>query len=208
MPRAPKLDDPMPGMPADRNGHVPTRAEHIIFLVRTGAYLETAAEAAGIHKSTLYRWLDTDRPRFRDFRDSLTRARAEAEVNALLTIQAAARGGQKRKKSRTVKVGDKPIRVQEDEEEAGPDWTAAAWFLERTAPTRYGRREAIEVTGKDGGAIEVRDAEASRLAGAWERFKVEQGVEVRQLEPPPAPALDDVVGDDVVDAELVDEGED
>lgn len=189
----------MPGAQPDRNGRVETRAERIIFLVRTGTYLATAAEAAGIGEATLYRWLNDDRPRFREFRESLTRARAEAEVNALLTIQAAARGGQKRVKKRTVVVGNEPQQVVTEEDEAEGDWKAAAWFLERSFPTRYGRREALEVTGAGGGAIEVRDAEANRLAQQWERFKVAEGLPPRELEPPPAADEDEIIDAEVVE---------
>jgi hypothetical protein len=35
------------------------------------------------------------------------------------------------------------------------DWKANAWFLERTATTRWGKVERHELTGADGGAIEV-----------------------------------------------------
>src|SRR5918912_2835605 len=77
--------------------------------VRAGAFLDQAAEHAGVGRSTVYRWLEraeSDAPAeqpFRDFRDALTRARAGAEVGAVAII---------RKHMRD-------------------DWRAAAFYLER-----------------------------------------------------------------------------
>lgn len=36
-----------------------------------------------------------------------------------------------------------------------PDWRAAAWYAERNNPKKWGRRQAIEVSGPDGGPIQV-----------------------------------------------------
>ena len=40
------------------------------------------------------------------------------------------------------------------------NWQAAAWYLERTDPDNYGRRDRIkqEITGKNGGPIQVAKA--------------------------------------------------
>jgi hypothetical protein len=35
------------------------------------------------------------------------------------------------------------------------DWKAAAWFLERTATQRWGRVDRHEITGAEGGAVEI-----------------------------------------------------
>jgi hypothetical protein len=37
------------------------------------------------------------------------------------------------------------------------NWTAAAWWLERRHPSDYGKRERVEMTGKDGGPIDYRE---------------------------------------------------
>ncbi len=103
--------------------------------VRGGVYIETACQANNISTSTYYRWLDkADDPNagdeFREFRDASARARAEVEARHVSLIDQAARG---------------PV---------PGDWRAAAWYLERSFPTRYGRQERIEVdTGGEGGAI-------------------------------------------------------
>ena len=72
--------------------------------VRAGAFLDQAAEHAGVGRSTVYRWLGrAASDPFRDFRDALTRARASAEVGAVAIV---------RKHMRD-------------------DWRAAAFYLER-----------------------------------------------------------------------------
>jgi hypothetical protein len=56
--------------------------------------------------------------KYPDFADALQRARAEAEVRDVTLIRQAAR----------------------------TQWQAAAWWLERSFPQRYGRRDKLEVT--------------------------------------------------------------
>lgn len=111
------------------------RAERLLQAVRGGNYLKTACVFAGIDYSTLRRWIHkADEPNapqeYRDFRDSLEKARADAEVASLAKIQKAANEGQ---------------------------WTAAAWFLERSMPERWAKKDKtqIEVTGDGGGPVKV-----------------------------------------------------
>ena len=85
------------------------RQERILRSIRAGNYVETAALAAGIGKSTFYDWLD----RFPDFADAVQKARAEAEARYVAVIEQATE----------------------------TSWQAAAWWLERTAPNRWGRHE-------------------------------------------------------------------
>lgn len=96
-------------------------------LLVAGCSIEVAASAAGVHPRTLERWLaraqqlhDRDEAGKRiDARDRIylqlldevRSAQAQAEVKMLATIQQAALAG---------------------------TWQAAAWFLERTIPERYG----------------------------------------------------------------------
>lgn len=109
-----------------------TRAEEILRYLRAGNYIETACALAGIHPSTYYRWIergnDPKAPaKFREFREAATRARAEAEARNVAIVQRA----------------------------AGTDWRAATWYLERSFPTRYGRRDRIEHSGPEGGPISL-----------------------------------------------------
>jgi transposase len=102
----------------------------------TGAYPDEAASAAGISRSTYYAWLargrgardsrDSDRPveesdlPFLDLLDAVEQATTAAEIAALETIGRASSEG---------------------------SWRAAAWFLERRYPEKWGpgRKVAAEV---------------------------------------------------------------
>ena len=98
--------------------------DRIIQAVQAGNYLETAAQFAGIDGSTLRRWVakgeapNAPEP-YRSFCTALKSARAAAEVRSVALIQQAATGG---------------------------TWQAAAWYLERSYPDRWGRTR-VEVTG-------------------------------------------------------------
>ncbi len=131
------------------------RAERLLQAVRGGNYLETASRYAGISYGTLRRWLlkaddDDAPPEYQEFKEALEKARADAEVASLARIQKASSEGA---------------------------WQASAWFLERSWPERWGRRDTnrIELVGDGGGpvkivaGIELDDASmtalAQRLAG-------------------------------------------
>jgi len=100
----------------------PAVQEKIIAFIRAGNYLEAAAAAAGITKSTLYDWLKRGAPGnekrdpkgiYREFSDAVEKASGEAEVVAVGQI---AQAGQ-------------------------ASWQARAWWLERRFPRRWGRVE-------------------------------------------------------------------
>ena len=131
------------------------RVNRLVAALRMGAYMDAAARHAGIGESTLYRWLDRGRAEatrvedgadpsddetpYRELWESVEKARAEAEVRHVGIIATAAQNG---------------------------TWQAAAWWLERTRPQKFGRRLATEVSGPDGGPVEVEvsaDALAARI---------------------------------------------
>lgn len=106
-----------------------------------------AAAYAGIGQSTLYEWVNrgraeatrlADDPKakpdpkeapFLELADMVEKARGEAWVRNLMLIQRAARDG---------------------------TWQAAAWFMERSAPDRWGRRyQTVEHTGPEGGPVQT-----------------------------------------------------
>ena len=128
----------------------PTKAtdetfEKIVEAVKAGVWIEQAAHLASIHPSTLYDWVSqgerareleeltgkemTEQElRLAEFSDTLKKARAEAEARNVALIQKAAQNG---------------------------TWQAAAWYLERSAPQRWGRKDRMELTGKDGGSLDI-----------------------------------------------------
>lgn len=151
----------------------PERADQILQAIRAGNYLQTAAQYAGIGTTTLYRWLerannpDEQDPRYREFRDRLERARAEAEVRVVATVLKGIVGGAVvRETRRTLPNGT----VEEDRQVAPPDARTGLEFLSRAFPANWARRQALEVTGADGGPIQVErsssvESLAERLAG-------------------------------------------
>lgn len=122
------------------NGRPPKISENVINSIlaalQAGAYIETAAAYAGIHKDTFYAWLKRGRAakdaaidydtsiidqkkvpesehQFVRFSDAIEKALADSELMALQEINKASKDGH---------------------------WQAAAWRLERKFPQRYGRR--------------------------------------------------------------------
>jgi transposase len=112
----------------------PKVQEIIVSAIAAGNYAETAAQAAGIGKTTLYRWLEQAEDEnadqiYRDFRDAVEKAKAEAEERDLKVITQAAHDG---------------------------SWQAAAWKLERRTPHKWGRVNRTEISGPEGKPVEVR----------------------------------------------------
>lgn len=144
---------------------VPEVTGKIIKAVRRGAHLEAAAYAAGVHPSTVYRWLadgqqddttpagpaDDTKRAFREFSEALTRARAKAELDMVAAVVEDAKGGAVVKKlTRTWRNGT----VEEEVTYAPPNGRVALAYLERVHPARWGR-QPLEITGEDGGPIQV-----------------------------------------------------
>lgn len=105
--------------------------------IRGGNYLETAAAYAGISRTSLHEYLkrgrrkDAEEP-FASFVAAVDEAMGEAETSFVVRVASAARDPR--------------------------HWTAAAWWLERRFPERWGRRDRVEHTGAGGGPIEVSGA--------------------------------------------------
>lgn len=111
----------------------PALIEKIVGYLRAGAYVETAAAAAGISKQTLYTWLrravdeNEEDPIFAKFAAAVEEAQALAEVRDIALIGKAAE----------------------------TQWQAAAWRLERKSPERWGRKDRVELSGKNGGPVQT-----------------------------------------------------
>lgn len=129
----------------------------IVEALERGNYVDTAAEYAGVHRATVFRWLqegaEPDAPAaLRDFHDAVSRARAHAEHRMVEIVNRTAEGGQLL--SEIVRTG--PDGTEEVEKRyAPPDGRLALEFLGRAHPTRWGRRNALEVSGPDGGPVQI-----------------------------------------------------
>lgn len=119
----------------------PTLKDRVASLLAAGHYAETACDALGIPESTYYAWLergeavqgtvqraedpdtavaelgDNERA-YMDFWEAVKKASAAAEVRNLKVVTEAAHDG---------------------------TWQAAAWYLERRHPRRWGRFDRLEV---------------------------------------------------------------
>jgi hypothetical protein len=95
----------------------PELGQRIVDVVRVTGMAEAAAAACGIHRATLYRWLERGGKQrsgpLRDFADAVTKAQGESETRLLTLITKSASAG---------------------------EWRAAAWLLERRNPELYGPR--------------------------------------------------------------------
>lgn len=102
------------GRPSGLGADVTAR---IVQIIKAGGFQESAAAAAGISRRTFYSWLargDSDAPEdepYREFREAVERAKAEAESRHVVLISSA----------------------------AAKDWKAAAWLLERHNPERWAK---------------------------------------------------------------------
>lgn len=102
-----------------------------------GNYVETACAYVGISRAVYYHWVnEAQKPNakkiYLDFLDTVERAKAVAEMRNVQIVQAAAMG-----------------------DGSDPDWRAASWYLERAFPRKWGRHERVELSGSEGGPINV-----------------------------------------------------
>lgn len=114
----------------------------LIQALQAGNDQKIAAQMAGIGETTFYRWMEMGaeekaKKEYREFRESVERAIAEAEVAAVARIQQAAQNGR---------------------------WQAAAWWLERKHSDRWGRSDKIraEISGPNGQPIQIDIEEAKK----------------------------------------------
>jgi hypothetical protein len=101
----------------------PELQEKILLHLRVGAYVETAAACAGIHKDTFYEWMKKGArgiAPYAAFADAVHKAIAESESRDLATVLRA----------------------------STKYWQAAAWRLERRFPEKYGRNDRVKVEAK------------------------------------------------------------
>ena len=110
--------------------------ENIQNWLRMGFFVEDAARMAGIHKATLYRWLEKGREDrdneehtlYADFCDAMEKSRAEAEGMFINSIQTAAKRGQ---------------------------WQAAAWWLERSFD-KWSKPSKVQLSGDDDEPVNIK----------------------------------------------------
>lgn len=160
----------------------PELIEALAEAYRAGMPLDQVAGGAGVHKRTLQRWLEAgtdeiarrdedpdteppDDPRIDAF-VALATAVKQADArfvqeNLLLIRRAAVDAKTVRVVTRTLKDGTK---LEERTETTGGNWQAAAWLLERRHTADFGRQTKLEVSGPEGGPIQVDESAEARIS--------------------------------------------
>ena len=101
------------------------RIDRLCNALLAGNFIKNACALALIGEATFHRWMKDaesapERSALWEFRESVKRARALAEHRNVLIIQKAAR----------------------------TNWTAAAWYLERSNPKEWGRKRFVTSNGE------------------------------------------------------------
>lgn len=166
----------------------PSLLSELIQVLAEGNYVSTACQYIGIGESTYYEWrergqreverldlqgldgealaqeaccgdmfealgqcpepFNPDEWAFVVLKYQTERARARAEVNTLKHIT----------------------------EAAHTTWRAAAWFLERTRPERYGLRQSVNLAGSTGGPVEIRTVTVDDLEAKIQLLRQQEGL--------------------------------
>jgi len=131
----------------------------IVETVAQGNYKSTAAACAGIHASTLHRWLELGQNDLEQNIDSpysrlchgVYMATGKAEAEALGQIRQAAAGYEEERHESS--YTDETGATQKSITTVKKEWQAAAWFLERKHSDRFGRKIANEISSPPGQAL-------------------------------------------------------
>jgi hypothetical protein len=139
-------------------------------LLPTALYLETVGDYLGVERTTWRKWLkrgrkEADRLRnsdvdpdpqeslFLEFFHTHKKSLADGELKDLGTILKASEDQYEIVETQAA-TETEPAKTEKKLLRRG-EWQAAAWRQERRQPKRWGKKDAVEVTGKNKGPIEV-----------------------------------------------------
>ncbi|WP_431977626.1 hypothetical protein [Micromonospora haikouensis] len=170
-----------PGRPSKLTEETVTR---LLAAIKAGATVRNAALYAGIGESTFHEWMaqareESPRPEFLEFAEQIERARAELQVDVLNSVMETIRGGFVTKRvTRTGRDGE----PEHEEQFAPPDGRLGLDLLSRIWPQDFAKRSAMEVSGPEGGPIELATAQrvqalAGRVAAALAAGASDEDVE-------------------------------
>lgn len=173
--------------PTKLNDERQTRIREAIL---AGADLETAARRGGIGPTALYEWkakgiaalaaadgnidrVPDDQRAVAVFAEIVEAAVRDWEMGQIALVMRAARGTPgdadqapwERTTTTTIDADGRPVTTTVERRGARGDWRAAFTLLERRYPQRWGKTLRTEVTGADGGPIEVADPAALAETG-------------------------------------------
>lgn len=120
------------------------RTKILLSALEMGITRKRACALAGIGNTTFDRWMeqgkDKSRPVFVNFRKRVKKLHAKQEKEALKAIKQAYKGGTTIRETKMV-IKPKGTEIVKVTKEVGPQWQAAAWFLERRFAEDYGRNK-------------------------------------------------------------------
>lgn len=138
-----------------RTDLTPAAQERICEALRAGHYIGTAAALGGITRVTYYDWRRRGEEEpgsiFADFAEAVRLATVEAEERALAVVEKAANGYEEVASEEGVDVDGKTFSKTKRRQMF--DWRAAAWFLERKHPLRWGNRQDVKHSGSIGTVV-------------------------------------------------------
>lgn len=154
----------------------PELQQKICDILAAGNYIDAVCDYVGISTSTFYNWTargergwkkDIDEG-YVGFLDAVKKARSQSEISSVSRIRRAAMGEQVVKR----KVVTRPDGTQIVEETiTPPEWTADAWFLERSFPDRWGRRR-VDVVNRDIDLSKLSTEQLDRIAAGEDPVQV------------------------------------
>ena len=144
----------------------------IVNHLRIGCYLETAVVMAGVQKTIFYEWIKLAHKGSKEhvkLLNAVEKAVEECTTRDLMVIDKCANGNE----GEYLRDDDGKIVYTQrgnpvmKKAATAPDWSAAAWRLQRRKPKEWGNTEKLEVSGKDGGPIQsqqVEETEEEKIA--------------------------------------------
>lgn len=124
----------------------PTVQRDICEALKSGCYLEDAAAYSGVSGSAVYKWKARG-IKERDRLEAHPRTKIKPAERRYLQFVEAVEKATARSDIRDLAIIENAAITQ---------WQAAAWRLERRHPAKWGRRQVLEHSGKDGGPIEFK----------------------------------------------------
>ncbi len=125
------------GMAAKRgrpSKFTPERKNRILSLINAGNYLDTACQAAGVTYATYREWVKRGQKEYDRLEES-SRAKPRESEKDYLDFFEAVQKAEATAEARNLTIINKA---------AEKNWQAAAWFLERKAPDRWGRKDRFK----------------------------------------------------------------
>ncbi len=191
----------------------PDVERRLLHAVASGVPLIHAVTFAGIGQSTFHRWMQrgeaeearvedghaesAEEAPYRQLWQQVSRARARVAIDQVEIVGRAAAGGYvvKERTRRFKDPGSGQVVTETETDYAPPEWQAARWLLEKSFHREFGRN-SLEVTGADGGAVQVEHGvtpEVADLAARLAEFAARR--EPAQLQ---APSSGDVIEGEIV----------